>query len=95
MQALDSGKVFSCGLDVYENEPEVHPGLVDNRNVMLVPHMGTWTAEVCTRTTLMICHSRSSSSRHPPTFLIVSFLPRSIILFTRRFVVRMRIEESV
>ncbi|KAI9887692.1 MAG: hypothetical protein M1823_000441 [Watsoniomyces obsoletus] len=45
VRALNSGKVFSCGLDVYENEPEVHPGLVDNRNVMLVPHMGTWTAE--------------------------------------------------
>ncbi|KAF2842297.1 hypothetical protein M501DRAFT_988535 [Patellaria atrata CBS 101060] len=43
--ALDSGHVFSCGLDVYENEPEVHPGLVANPNVLLVPHMGTWTVE--------------------------------------------------
>lgn len=44
--ALDSGKVYSCGLDVYEDEPEVHPGLVGNEKVMLLPHMGTWTVEV-------------------------------------------------
>lgn len=46
VQALESGKVFSCGLDVYEEEPKVHAGLLSNSNVMLVPHMGTWTVEV-------------------------------------------------
>lgn len=46
VRALDSGLVWSCGLDVYEEEPEVHPGLVANPHVMLVPHMGTWTVEV-------------------------------------------------
>lgn len=48
VQALDSGKVLSAGLDVFEEEPAVHPGLVRNPNVMLVPHMGTWTVEVWT-----------------------------------------------
>jgi phosphoglycerate dehydrogenase-like enzyme len=48
VKALDSGHVFSCGLDVYEDEPAVHPGLVAHPNVMLVPHMGTWTVEVST-----------------------------------------------
>ncbi|KXH40192.1 D-isomer specific 2-hydroxyacid dehydrogenase [Colletotrichum simmondsii] len=43
--ALDSGKVASAGLDVFENEPEVHPGLLANPNVLIVPHMGTWTLE--------------------------------------------------
>ncbi|KAK1463903.1 D-isomer specific 2-hydroxyacid dehydrogenase [Colletotrichum melonis] len=43
--ALDSGKVASVGLDVFENEPEVHPGLLANPNVLIVPHMGTWTLE--------------------------------------------------
>ena len=43
--ALDSGHVFSAGLDVYEHEPTVHPGLLKNPHVMLVPHMGTWTVE--------------------------------------------------
>ncbi|CAG8000076.1 unnamed protein product [Penicillium olsonii] len=45
VEALDSGKVFSAGLDVFEEEPKVHPGLLSNQNVMLVPHMGTWTIE--------------------------------------------------
>ncbi|KAJ5779508.1 hypothetical protein N7457_007228 [Penicillium paradoxum] len=45
VDALDSGKVFSAGLDVFEKEPEIHPGLLSNQNVILVPHMGTWTIE--------------------------------------------------
>ena len=47
VQALEDGQVWSCGLDVYEDEPEIHPGLIENPNVMLIPHMGTWTVEVC------------------------------------------------
>ncbi|KAG0134107.1 D-isomer specific 2-hydroxyacid dehydrogenase [Tuber indicum] len=45
VQALASGKVRSCGLDVYEEEPKVHPGLLSNPRVMLIPHMGTYTHE--------------------------------------------------
>lgn len=45
VDALNSGKVRSVGLDVYENEPEIHPGLIANEDVMLVPHMGTHTVE--------------------------------------------------
>ena len=45
VDALNSGKVFSVGLDVYEEEPKVHPGLMENENVMLLPHMGTSTYE--------------------------------------------------
>ncbi|KAJ5454376.1 2-hydroxyacid dehydrogenase [Penicillium daleae] len=48
VEALDSGKVFSAGLDVFEEEPTVHPGLIRNQNVLLVPHMGTWTIETLT-----------------------------------------------
>lgn len=46
--ALNTSQISSCGLDVYENEPEVHPGLVANPKVMLLPHMGTWTVETQT-----------------------------------------------
>lgn len=45
VDALESKKVRSCGLDVFEEEPKVHPGLVNNPNVMLLPHMGTWSVE--------------------------------------------------
>jgi len=43
--ALDSGKVYSAGLDVFEEEPKVHPGLLSNENVVLLPHIGTATYE--------------------------------------------------
>lgn len=49
VQALDNGKVWSAGLDVFEEEPKVHPGLVANPHVMLLPHMGTWTVETQTK----------------------------------------------
>ncbi|KAF2796240.1 glyoxylate reductase [Melanomma pulvis-pyrius CBS 109.77] len=48
VEALDSGHVASVGLDVYEDEPTVHPGLIANPHVILVPHMGTWTVETQT-----------------------------------------------
>ena len=48
VKALDSGKVWSCGLDVYDEEPKVHPGLIVNPHVMLLPHMGTWAVETQT-----------------------------------------------
>ncbi|UPL00518.1 hypothetical protein LCI18_011452 [Fusarium solani-melongenae] len=45
VDALESGKVWSCGLDVYENEPAVHPDLVAHPRAMLLPHLGTYTVE--------------------------------------------------
>jgi glyoxylate reductase len=45
VEALASGKVSSVGLDVFEEEPKVHPGLLANPNVMLLPHLGTYTVE--------------------------------------------------
>ncbi|WEW54760.1 2-hydroxyacid dehydrogenase [Emydomyces testavorans] len=45
VEALNSGKVLSAGLDVYENEPSIEPGLADNPRVMLLPHIGTTTFE--------------------------------------------------
>ncbi|KAK0386172.1 hypothetical protein NLU13_6009 [Sarocladium strictum] len=49
VEFLDSGHIASAGLDVYEREPIVHPGLLKNNNVLLVPHMGTWTVETETK----------------------------------------------
>ncbi|KAK7964113.1 D-isomer specific 2-hydroxyacid dehydrogenase [Apiospora saccharicola] len=42
---LARGHVAAVGLDVYENEPEIHPDLIANPRALLVPHMGTWTVE--------------------------------------------------
>ncbi len=46
VEALDSGRVRSVGLDVYQREPDIHPGLLANPHVCLLPHMGTSTVEV-------------------------------------------------
>ncbi|KAI1742394.1 D-isomer specific 2-hydroxyacid dehydrogenase [Xylaria scruposa] len=45
VEALDSGHVSAVGLDVYENEPKIHPGLVKNERAFLLPHVGTYTYE--------------------------------------------------
>ncbi|KAF2439201.1 hypothetical protein P171DRAFT_436530 [Karstenula rhodostoma CBS 690.94] len=45
VDALKSGKVWSAGLDVFEEEPKIHPGLLEAENVVLLPHMGTATYE--------------------------------------------------
>ncbi|GAB1480831.1 hypothetical protein MASR2M74_34140 [Paracoccaceae bacterium] len=44
--ALKAGQISGAGLDVYELEPQVHPGLLDLENVTLLPHLGTSALEV-------------------------------------------------
>jgi len=44
-EALQSGKVWGAGLDVHEHEPDIHPGLIENENCVLLPHVGTATME--------------------------------------------------
>jgi glyoxylate reductase len=43
--ALREGIIKGAGLDVYEEEPKIHPGLLALENVVLVPHMASATAE--------------------------------------------------
>lgn len=43
--ALAAGRLGGAGLDVYEREPAVHPGLVDRDDVVLLPHLGSATRE--------------------------------------------------
>jgi glyoxylate reductase len=44
-EALESGHLAGVGLDVYEREPEVHPALLRRSDVVLLPHLGSATAE--------------------------------------------------
>ena len=45
VDALEAGQIAGAALDVFEAEPEVHPGLLDRDDVVLVPHLGSATVE--------------------------------------------------
>ena len=46
--ALRDGVIAGAALDVFENEPDVHPDLVGLDNVVLLPHLGSATLETRT-----------------------------------------------
>lgn len=45
VDALKAGKIAGVGLDVYEHEPIVNPGLLELDNAVLIPHLGSATVE--------------------------------------------------
>lgn len=57
VKALDSGKVASAGLDVFESEPKVEEGLLKNDRVVLLPHIGTNTWETQKEMELLVLHN--------------------------------------
>ncbi len=46
--ALNEHLIAGAALDVYQNEPSVHPGLMTMENVVLAPHLGSATRETRT-----------------------------------------------
>ncbi len=71
VEALRQGWICGAGLDVYENEPRLSPGLVDLDNVVLLPHMGSATIETRTRMALMAAENLLAGLRgeRPPNCL--------------------------
>jgi glyoxylate reductase len=53
VQALQSGRLAGAGLDVFEDEPRVHPALIAMDNATLSPHVGSATAETRLRMALL------------------------------------------
>ena len=53
LEALEQGRIGGAGLDVYENEPAVTPGLERLDNVVLLPHVGSATVETRRRMAAM------------------------------------------
>jgi glyoxylate reductase len=45
VDALNRGHLGGAGLDVFENEPQVHPDLLINPHVTLTAHIGGATPE--------------------------------------------------
>ena len=48
VKALKQGEIWGAGLDVYENEPDIEPELLDMYNVTIVPHIASATMETRT-----------------------------------------------
>lgn len=43
--ALNNNVIFAAGLDVFEDEPAIHPDLLECQNAVLIPHLGSASQE--------------------------------------------------
>lgn len=74
--ALQAGQIAAAGLDVFEDEPRIHPGLVASPRVVLAPHAGsaTYTArrrmgEICARAVKAVLEGRRPSTLVNPAVM--------------------------
>jgi glyoxylate reductase len=58
VEALDRKQIAGAALDVYEQEPKVHPALVARKDVILAPHIASATVE--TRTKMAVMAARNA-----------------------------------
>ncbi|MGZ4259082.1 MAG: 2-hydroxyacid dehydrogenase [Solirubrobacteraceae bacterium] len=67
--ALQQGRLAGAALDVFENEPEVHPALVQRDDVVLIPHLGSATIETRTAMAVLAANNALAVLRgeRPPT----------------------------
>ena len=61
VDALESGKVWGAGLDVYEREPTIHEGLLQNDHCVLMPHVGTASFETQRKMEELVIKNLSSA----------------------------------
>jgi len=70
-KALKNRVIRGAGMDVYENEPELTPGLSELDNVVLLPHIGSATIETRTKMARMAAENLLAglNSKIPPNCL--------------------------
>jgi glyoxylate reductase len=70
-EALEQKKIAGAALDVYEQEPKVHPALLGRKDVILAPHIAS--ASVDTRTKMAVMAATNAvapfTGRRPPNAL--------------------------
>ena len=70
VHALESGKIAGAALDVFEQEPFIHPGL-KRPNVVMAPHMGSASVETRAKMAAMAAHNVAAffHGQRPPNML--------------------------
>jgi glyoxylate reductase len=70
-EALAAGEIFAAGLDVFENEPEVHPRLLELDNAVVIPHLGSATVETRDAMGFLAVENllNALAGKRPPTLL--------------------------
>lgn len=68
-EALRTGQIAGAGLDVFEEEPDVHPDLLTCDNAVLVPHLGSATIETRTAMATLAADNAVAvlAGEEPPT----------------------------
>ena len=71
VRALQQGKIAGAGLDVYEEEPKVNPGLLGMENTILLPHIASASIETRMRMATMAAENvvAGLAGRRPPNLL--------------------------
>jgi glyoxylate reductase len=69
--ALEAGTIAGAALDVFENEPNVHPALVRRKDVILTPHIASASVETRTKMAVMAAENVVAlfAGRRPPNAL--------------------------
>ena len=63
VEALKAKKLAGAGLDVYEREPAVHPGLIPMPNVILAPHIASATIRTRSEMSTMAARNMATAIR--------------------------------
>jgi lactate dehydrogenase-like 2-hydroxyacid dehydrogenase len=72
VEALRDGVIAGAGLDVYEKEPAIHPGLLELPNVTLIPHLGSATVETRVAMGMKVVENLEAffENREPPNRIV-------------------------
>lgn len=70
-EALEQKKIAGAALDVYENEPTVHPALLGRKDVILTPHIASASVDTRTKMAVMAANNVVAffQGKRPPNAL--------------------------
>lgn len=71
VEALKTSRIAGAGLDVFEDEPRLHPGLMGLDNVVLTPHIGSASRQTRTRMALVAAENLIAAllGKRPPNLV--------------------------